>query len=557
MSAIFPNNKIKNALLLLMALGLAIRLGAAALQPNYIDEGFNFYICQQGLQSMYDHLKIDVHTPFVHLLNYPIAQCTSNIFWMRLLGVICGTLNIGVAFVLFRRFLSPQISLVLAAFLAVDFSLWQSDALFRPYGPLALAITAVSLGMVDILRTGIPFTSTPQERPASWPWPVFFLACLACASSHMLGILALIPCFIWGLFAVAPARRRTLTCIVAGALPGIAWFVLGPFLHHPQAENVSNVTYLKWSPFLDVPSNILNLTILPTLYQGPNDDLAVFFRYASESATPWLNVILYAIFAWGIYGLWKKIPKEGSFLTMLVLVPTLMLALAIVLGKMKLFQSHYVTPFTPVILLLPAYVFAERFTKNLMSILIGVAGFIAICFPGNRLIWVQDWQSAFEFIEARQHAGDHVGVNIAYAFYSFAMAYDGDNIHFSYADGTENFSHTPSPGKLVALPLRLEACNANLLDYLGSNQLFLVLCESELDNRRVPLWLDQYYEVVEGINVPSENYWARLMVLQLKRRPSPATDFPMSGSTRQMQTETRQATEPLPSSRPSKALSEK
>lgn len=520
MSTVFPNPKIRYSLWALMVLGLLIRLSAAFIQPNYIDEGFNYYICQQGWISIYDHLKIDVHTPFIHLLNYPITQCTSNIFWMRLLGVICGTLNIGVAFVLFRRFLQPKISLFLAAFLACDFSLWQSDALFRPYATLALSITMVGLGMVDILRTGLPFRASPEDRCPRWPWALFFLACLGCACSHMLGILALVPCFIWACFTATSTRTRALACIVSGTIPSIVWFIIGPLRHLSPNGSASNVTNVTWEPFFSVPSHIFNFTILPSLYQGPHDDLAVFLRYASNSVSPWINIILFAIFAWCVAVTWRQFPRVGAFLSMLVLLPPLFVALAIALGKMEIFQAHYVVPFTAMLLLLPACALKEHLFKNLLALLLGISLLITVLFPTNRLLWIQDWQSAIDFIDARQKAGDHIGVNISYAFYSFALAYDGDNIHFTYNNATETIEHNPGPGKLVALPLRLDECNEALLNYLGAGKLFLVLCESDLENRQVPLWLDQYYEVEDSLSVPSENYWARVIVLQLKRRSS-------------------------------------
>ena len=51
-------------LAVILALAAAIRLLASYLQPAYVDEAFNQFVCAAGPKGILDILRPDTHTPF-------------------------------------------------------------------------------------------------------------------------------------------------------------------------------------------------------------------------------------------------------------------------------------------------------------------------------------------------------------------------------------------------------------------------------------------------------------------------------------------------------------
>ena len=153
-------------------------------------------------------------------------------------------------------------------------------------------------------------------------------------------------------------------------------------------------------------------------------------------------------------------------------------------------------------------------------IAIGTAA--CLLFPNHSQLWNQYWQSAVDFIDQRQRPSDVICVNLAYTTYSFCMAYNCENISFIFQPETKAvFSRQNStPGKLLVYPLMPRSCSEDLLKAFGEKRIFLVLCESELENDAVFSWLLQHYKICDSTEFKSENSWADVRVYLLERQHS-------------------------------------
>ena len=170
-----------------------IRILASVLQPAYIDEAYNQYLCQAGPRAIVELMKLDNHTPLLQLALYPLSKLTDNIFFMRLPEVIFSLGTIAISHRIFRTYLDKNTSLWLTLFISINYPIWISDAQFRPYAPLTFGLSALWWGMFSVLQNRAPFTEDSNSNTTR-KWLLFSLVCLLCGSIHFLGVISLFIC---------------------------------------------------------------------------------------------------------------------------------------------------------------------------------------------------------------------------------------------------------------------------------------------------------------------------------------------------------------------------
>ena len=502
---------------------LLIRLLAAYLQPNYIDEGYNYYLCKAGIKTVIEEMKTDVHTPVTQIAVYPLTLITSDIFYLRLPSVFCSTLTVCLSFFLFRHFAEEHCALLLTLFTAVSYTLWNNDVLMRPYGPLTMFLVLVWLGMLGIYKQGVPYCTEIGRHPRLC-WTIFFIACLGAGSYHLLGCLALSVCVCCAAAMRScgtSAKRLAAGCIAAGILPSMLWFVWGPLKHKIESPATLIKTNII-SDIIGIPTYLLNAASLKVLCNYTDALWALLLTPCLPKIMTAVSAAILALYMLGAYKLLRENLWTGCWLLVSFWGPVGVLLLGGKLGLIDFFQVRYAVPLLlPFVICLysgcPSYC-----KKTLCCVLIAIGTAACLLFPNHSQLWNQYWQSAVDFIDQRQRPSDVICVNLAYTTYSFCMAYNCENISFIFQPETKAvFSRQNStPGKLLVYPLMPRSCSEDLLKAFGEKRIFLVLCESELENDAVFSWLLQHYKICDSTEFKSENSWADVRVYLLERQHS-------------------------------------
>lgn len=506
-------------------LALLIRLMAAYCQPNYVDEGYNYYLCKAGLRTVIGAMKTDVHTPVTQIAVYPLTLITDDIFFLRLPSVFCSTLTVFLTFFIFRYFAEENKALLLTLFIAVSYTLWNNDVLMRPYGPLTMFLALVWLGMLGIYKHGIPYCQEIGNNTRGC-WIIFVIACLGAASYHLLGCLSLMVCACSILFmphSKIAAKWHVLGCIAAGSLPSLMWFIWGPLQNKiSSAPAPARETDIP-ACIANIPLYIFNFSSLQVFCDPDKHLWASLFQPYCSAARFYLGLLLICVLMWGAYRLFAADFWEGLFLAASAVVPLGILLWAAAKGMIDMFQVRYSHSFIIPLLIMLFYGMHKEAKTILLTTLLGISLTLCAAYPSHTQLWNQYWKSSIEFIEQRQQKGDIICVHLFYTVYSFCMAYNCDSISFNFENsgGTvlaSSSDQRPAPGKLLTYPLAPNMCSGRLLNQFGRSRIFLVLCESEIENDAVLAWMLQYYNLFDGTEYRSLYNWADVRVYLLERK---------------------------------------
>ncbi|MBF0594283.1 MAG: glycosyltransferase family 39 protein [Candidatus Omnitrophica bacterium] len=132
--------RVRLALFGIIVLGAALRLWGLDIQSFWNDELGGWVMShQQSLGAVVSEAaRIDFHPPGYHIFQYFIEKCGSSEVILRLPAAICGTLSIGVVFLVGRRLFSWREGLVAALLMALlKCPIYYSQEA-RPYAMLLL-----------------------------------------------------------------------------------------------------------------------------------------------------------------------------------------------------------------------------------------------------------------------------------------------------------------------------------------------------------------------------------------------------------------------------------
>ncbi|MBQ7568381.1 hypothetical protein IJT17_06205 [bacterium] len=505
-------------LIVIAIAALAIRLTAAYIQPPFIDEGHVYYVTKAGWHQLITELKIDVHPPTYNALIYPLVQATSSIFCLRLPSVLLSLPALLLVYLIAIRFANEPLALGITAVYALNRAIWITDAQLRSYGALGLAILTVWLGMLDMHAGRHPLASV-LPRSSRWGWSLFALASVLAASFHVLGSVAICTAALFSFCFIGRKRLIALLTATVSLIPIASWFAWSRETAQFQGKNV--VYHASWDSYYSMPLSILgcwDATSFNDIAQGTAwqtlcaDYLPIFYTLA--------NVTLCALFLLGWYLMARERSWEGHFLGLSAVLPWLALGFADRMGWLT-FQARYLVPFCLPFLLLVFRSLQPWGRRLLLGLILTIGTANCLLFPFFPPMWNQSWQESLDFIKSAQREGDTIAITIPSNVYGLAMAYNPEHIRFIFQDNAISnvmIDQDSVPGKLRVMPIDYPMASPQLLDYLGSGRLFLIICQPRESTSALLGWLDQYYTVIGTQKTCSMTNWGSMLVLQLERK---------------------------------------
>lgn len=508
----------RNLLLVITALALLIRLISAYLQPNYIDEGFNYYLCKAGVSSILEVVKSDVHTPITQLAIYPLTRLTHDIFWLRLPFVFLGGLSVGLSYFVFCYYVKENDALLLALFLAVSYSFWDTDVLMRPYGPLNFFLMIVWLGLLSFHENGCPLAISSSYRAYKMRWLLFFLACLGAASFHCIGVLVLAACAFSLFFSSQKKKYFMLSALILGVIPSVLWFVWGPVQQKLSSGPVNPHATHTFLTAVNIPAYIFNLDPLRGLLLGRQELWAAFLQNHALTLFSAFGGVIFVLCIYGTYAVMRENRWKAGLAFCNVVIPVGVLLFAAKAGFLEMFYLRYALPIALPLMCLLLNGCGKTLKRAFYALSLSAAAVICICYPFHNQLWNQYWESTFAFIEKHQQRYDLIFVNIPYTVYSFSMAYNCENIDYAFSNNQVSCTQTAAEGKLPVYTIAPKNCSPSLVDQLGPMRIFLVLCESGYEDDYVLKYLMKYYRVVDAMEYTNLHYWGSVRTLLLERQ---------------------------------------
>ncbi len=477
----------KKWLLIILSFGLIIRLVAAWIQPLDTDEAFNYFLCRAGWNTLIQVMIADNHTPALHLLLWPLMQVTHSPLLLRLPSVLIGALSVILAFHLFRLLFSERESLLLTAIVACGYRLIINDAMIRPYGLMTAGLLAIWLGLNDIRRDGHPFSTF--NIPARASWFVYGLIALLTASLHLLGVIMVVLASVVMYSFLSKAKLYTAIAHIIAVIPGISWY-LYRMLSRPTGNHVNAFSWDSLERLPLLPLCVLNLKLgdramencgkFDNYFTNLGIDLwsaLLSIEYPSYYCIALfaLGALLWLVAAWGVFRLWKLCSWQALFCTTMVFIPLAGFTLGVMLGYVNFLSERYFIPFTVPFLMLLTAALKDKAIHFQRGCLI-VSLLVCLVFPWSPALWVENWNNTFSFIEANRAQGDIIMLYLPNPVYSFALAYDGDNVQLN-GEPRQRFHKSD---KLPWFMLVSGVIDDRMLEVVRKHRVFLIV--STLDN---------------------------------------------------------------------------
>ena len=503
-------------LFIIVLAGAAVRLTAGWVQPAFIDEGFVYYVTKAGWRAMVDVLRYDTHTPVHNVLMYPWVCATDSIFWLRLPSALCGLGAVVLSYHLARRYCSAGTSLALSAFMALSYNVWLADAQLRNYGPLTLLCTVQLLCCSDIYRRGAPFADLPWSRLR---WPLYALTALLCSGIHVLGALTQSVMALFSFWLPSPAKKNLLVTSILAVLPCVLWFTV--CRSSSDLAMVHEETREYALQFCFTPLYLLNL-------KSPNDLVNYFGHYLpGETIVPFIlpayllfNGLFWLVLLYSWYKLVRRWKWEGWLLGGVFFLPQLEVLLSCLLG-MQPYSPRYAVPMTISFLLLCEQWDSEKLKLSFRQLALGWTVFLCLIFPFFPPLWLQYWQGAIDFIEAKSRPGDIVLLYNPGISYSFVWAYDPQGAYYEFSHDSGYHSalrQRPESPKLTCLPLSESLLTEDFLRSVKDRRVFLVLCQRFQGDHSLEL-LDKRFKIADSYKFSSLTSWAEADVFLLENVP--------------------------------------
>ncbi|MDO5297134.1 MAG: hypothetical protein Q4F00_11025 [bacterium] len=496
-------------------LGLLIRLLASWLQPAFVDEAAVYYATKAGWDALTELFKFENHPPTYNILMYPLISLSDSIFVLRLPAVGLYLLTLGAAYQICRRCFAIPAALSLAAFGALSYSVWLTEAQLRSYGPLMCLITWFWLGIADICEHKPPYQRMFPDCP-SRGWMLLALTVLGADSLHLLGIMITGSCLAVMWRIKGRESRLALICVIGGALPVIVWYAWMQL--HRHDFNALSWQGISWQTLLAIPLSVLNFSTSDSILHcwRYSQELA---RYSSAVSLGWLagNAALWAMIGWGWRMLRRRMQLWADMLALSAILPIAALAVSGSLGLPGLQTRYAAVTWLPLTIMLAEIWRNARWGKIAAGLLLGWSALLAIAFPLAPILWNQYWQSSLDYIEANRRQGDLIFVYVPYAGFSFVWAYDGEHAYFEFGEHFYRVKQTLTDGKLPVFllsqnldyqPSREELAN------LAHKRVFLIL--NQADRTGPPRWLFERYRMAGHFGHRSLKYWADTEVILLE-----------------------------------------
>ncbi|MDO5296132.1 MAG: hypothetical protein Q4F00_05745 [bacterium] len=511
--------------------GLAVRLAAAWLQPAYPDEAFNYYISQRSCDYIIQILIGDNHTPLLHFMLLPLMRTTRCFFLLRLPMVLAGTFGILISYRLFRLGFTERESLLLTAVAACGYRLFINDSMVRPYGLLTVSFLAFWLGLSDIRRDGRPFSFLNCSGRILWG--LYLSVCLMMASIHVLGIvIVFLSCFF--VFQIPRGTRwATVTIYVLSVIPGVGWYVWR-MLSRTSGNSVGVFSWESLANLPLLPLCVLNLKLGDhnltncgrlTNYLDNSDSglLSYFYNLQFDSSYRFflylLGIVLWGIAVWGVFRLSKRCAWTAAFCAVMVFIPMSVLTAGVFWGYVNFYSERYFVPFTVPFLMLLSAGWQDRALLLQRSLLV-LSLLICLAFPFCRFMWIDNWQSTVDFIDANKRDEDVVALYMAYPVYSFALAYDADNVQYNFIPEQEKYN----PDKIPWYIFEPAMANDYLIEVMRRRRIFLIVTtlDSPDFDPSVLTWFDNHCRCVGKCRAPGVYSWSEhtTFLYELKNQSS-------------------------------------
>lgn len=205
-----------------------------------------------------------------------------------------------------------------------------------------------------------------------------------------------------------------------------------------------------------------------------------------------------------------------------VIVPPLLLTIAATTGKMAYTQTRYALPMTIPYLTLAFCGLSETSRRQIYRCLVAFALFICAIFPFYPSLWNQSWTETLGYIDKIKQPNDIIAINPPYTSYSFAMAYDPENISFTFSDDyVAGMFQKPSQDKLPAFILDASMLDDSLLRDLRGYRIILIMCQERTSptSAKVLYWFDRYYDLVDEHHFYSTRTWANINTYVIAPKP--------------------------------------
>ncbi len=512
-------------LIVIIAAGLLIRLTAAWLQPAYTDEAFNYYLCQMGWDVLIKALTADNHTPALHFLLWPLMKITKSVFLLRLPSVLGGTAAVLLSFHLFKSVFSEREALFLTVAAACGYRLFINDAMIRPYGLLTAGFLAVWLGLYGIRRDSCPFRAINCSERVRWG--LYGIAALLTSSLHLLGIIIVAVASVFALQFSAGVRRLTLKIHALAVVPGVLWYVWR-MISRPHGNHIAAFSWEALERLPLVPLCVLNLKLgdrtladcgkFANVYLCAEDNVFSAFMRCQQLSSYHLflymaGAALWLLAVWGIYRLRQKNAYQAAFCAAMVFGPLSVFVAGVAMGYIGFYSERYFVPFTVPFLMLLNAAF-HRYALYFQRALLTAALAVCLAFPWSAgFLWVENWHNVISYIEANHKDGDIIVLYLPNAVYSFAMAYDPDNVKLQ-GYGVP-FQSVSKPDKLPWFMFTPAMANEHSLKTLHDHRIFLIISmfdDPSFDNNVIH-WFDRYCVCEGSCWAPSVNGCATHTVL--------------------------------------------
>ncbi len=401
-------------ILLIIALGFALRLYTLGSESLWYDELLQLDIAQGPLETIFPRLRGHSAVPLDYLIAHVWMLLGRGDGWVRLPAVVVGTLTLPVMYQFGRRLLGRREGLLVMALLALaPFHVRYSQEV-RPYALVVLGVTLAGYGFWRFWQTGRWRYFAPLQAGVL----IFLLA-------HIFAAVIIIPLFIFlaVIFITGPGRARAARLCGALALSGLAplaifwWMGWGDVLFYTSAS---------FGEALVQPDKFTaNMSDQPKPVTGPDVDwpfirAMILAPFVGQESLP---ALLYFYGLTGLGGFYLLARKKYRLLFLLVLwllLPPVIITIFLIYRD-TFFASRYIISIFPASLaLLSAGILAgprwlkqrgqARLSVGLLAVLLALALFnfgVGL----SRYYRQQDkeqWRLVAEFVAANAGPNDAV-----------------------------------------------------------------------------------------------------------------------------------------------------
>lgn len=338
------------AIFTIIALGFALRLHGLGRESLWYDELLQLDIAQDSLTSILPQLPRHSAVPLDYFISHFWILGGRSETWVRLPAALLGALTLPWLYLLGRRLLDGQSSLVFTAMLAISPIHIRYSQEVRPYALLILGLVLAGYSFWQLRQTG------RRRYAISLQLGVLFLAL-----AHFFAIVIFIP---WLMFAgldvlTGRPRRRPLQAGLALLVTGAV--ALGLILGLGWGRTLWNVTYWGFGQAVVNPERFtVEADEKPNLGAGPQADFSwsfikeeVLTPFGAGSSATFLRLFNGLALLGGLYLLIQKRYKTVLWLGLWLVLPVAVIV-AFLIQRGAFYEPRYIMTALPAYLALAA-----------------------------------------------------------------------------------------------------------------------------------------------------------------------------------------------------------